>query len=183
MLKISETIVVEGKGDVSNLSKVCEANFIISSGLHISKLTYNEIEIAIDRFGIIIFTDPDSAGRTIRRKISERFKDKEHRIKHAYISQDEGRKNGDLGVENADKEVLIKSLKAVLSNKVPKEKKYNYTMEDMIRFGLSGSSYSKEKRILLSSSLRIGYSNASSLLKKLNHYQIEESYIRKILNI
>ncbi len=119
MLNIKETIVVEGKGDASNLARVCEANYIITSGLHISKKTYNEIELAINTTGIIIFTDPDSAGETIRRKISDKFIDKADKIKHAHISAREGRKNGDLGVENASEETLTKALSNLYSNSVP----------------------------------------------------------------
>ncbi len=177
-IKIKETIVVEGKSDASNLANVCDANYIITSGLHISKKTYSEIERAIKTTGIIIFTDPDSAGKSIRSKIVDKFSNYEEQIKHAYISIKEGKKNNDVGVENAKADVLIKALTNVWNiNENKNIKQIKYTMEDMLLLELTGSSNAKKNREILCENLRIGYSNAKSLCKKLNSYQIPKDKI------
>lgn len=113
MLELKQSIVVEGKGDAANIAGVCRANFILTSGIHISKKTYEEIALAIEKTGIILFTDPDSAGREIRKKILRRFSDRSERILHANISAKEGRKKGDLGVENASGEAILSALRAL----------------------------------------------------------------------
>ncbi len=228
MLKIKETIVVEGRGDASNIARVCDANFIITSGLHISKKTFDEIDLALNSSGIIIFTDPDSAGKTIRRKIVEKFKGREDRIKHANITIREAKKKGDVGVENADDEAIIAALSTlrvsavpvisstppvisstppvisstppVISNVSPVissevERTQNpsfmpqykpspkYTMQDMITLGLAGKEDSAKKRQILCDFLRIPYSNAKTLAKKLTYYRIEISEIEKVTSL
>ncbi len=186
MLNIKETIVVEGKGDARNLSRVCDANYIITSGLHISSKTYNEIELAIKTSGIIVFTDPDSAGKSIRQKIEKRFSEYSSKIKHAYISAREGRKNGDLGVENASEESLIKALgnlKAEIkpnADDLDNSKFIPYTIRDMYDLSLAGSPNASANRKKLCEELNIGYSNAKVLCKKLNSYQIPMDLIKKV---
>ncbi len=197
MLKISETIVVEGKGDASNIARVCDANFIITSGLHISKKTYQEIELAVKTSGIIIFTDPDSAGRSIRNKIVKLFGVYNDRIKHANITIKEAKKNGDVGVENACDEAIIEAL---MSSRAEREHsrelsplasltltsvemtQKNITIQDLMELGLAGSNNAAEKRRLLCDNLRIPYSNAKSLVRKLNTYHIDKSDIINVIN-
>ncbi len=189
MLKIKETIVVEGKGDINTIARVCEANFIMTSGLHISKKTYAEIELAINTCGIIIFTDPDSAGRSIRNKIVSLFEENSDKIKHANITVKEAKKNGDVGVENASDEALILALKEARTerNNLYSEQRVrensqlneSYTLQDLIDLGLAGHKDSAKKRQKICDQLRIPYSNAKSLLKKLNAYGIKREEIIK----
>ncbi len=195
MLRIKETIVVEGRGDASNIARVCDANFIITSGLHISKKTLTEIDLALNNCGIIIFTDPDSAGRAIRRKITEKFKNRENKIKHANISVKEAKKKGDVGVENADDEAIIAALSAPLgiSGEVERSQPPNFTpqykpapkysMQDMIELGLAGKEDSAKKRQILCDFFRIPYSNAKTLAKKLTSYGIEIAEIKKVTSL
>lgn len=182
MLKIRESIVVEGKSDLSNLSRYCEAHFIVTSGIHISERTYAEIERAICSAGIIIFTDPDSAGRAIRDKIVKRFEAMQDRIKHANITPKEGRKNGDLGVENAGEEAILAALSDLkAASEHGPEGGHRYTMQDMIEFGLAGSAESAKKRQFVCDSLRLPYANAKQLCKKLTQYGIEKDELRMLL--
>ena len=76
-------------------------------------------------------------------------------VKHAYIAQEDGLKDGDIGVENASPEVILKALE---NAKITIEEKNEfYTMDDMFHFKLTGSIDSKKRRIMLGKELGIGY--------------------------
>lgn len=181
-LKINATIVVEGRDDAANLCKVCEANFIITHGLHISAATYAELELAARTSGIIIFTDPDGPGREIRSKI-ERYFDKrkndcDYNISHAFIFADEARSDKDIGVENAGAESLLRALNSLKSDKgMPPI----YTELDLDYYSLSGGG-SKKLRESLCKELNLGYANSKMLIKKLNSYSIPRRELEAALD-
>ena len=56
-------------------SKSVDAVTIETHGYGITRRTWELIEKAYAEKGIIIFTDPDHAGRQIRKKLTERFPD------------------------------------------------------------------------------------------------------------
>lgn len=179
MIEVSELIVVEGKADASNLSRICKANFVITNGSHLSKDTLAEIKLAADSVGVIVFTDPDGPGEAIRRRISAEVKSG---ISHAYISKSEARRGADIGVENASSEALIAALTSLkLASKSGRDIVFCY--DDLLTWGLVGSEGSKSRRNSLSSKLRLGECNAKSLLKKLNSYGITHSEVETALGI
>ncbi|MDO4772648.1 MAG: DUF4093 domain-containing protein [Bacillota bacterium] len=183
MLKIRESIVVEGKGDARNLARYCEATFIVTGGIHISAKTYAEIERAIRSCGIIIFTDPDSAGRAIRAKIAKRFESLQDGIRHANITPKEGRKNGDLGVENAGEAAILAALSELKAAALDREAGggHRYSLADMMELGLAGSAEAAKRRQLVCDKLRLPYANAKQLAKKLTQYGIEQTELLQIL--
>lgn len=75
---INEVIVVEGKDDVAAVKKAVDAEIIITHGFGITNETIKRIKFAQKRKGVIIFTDPDFAGETIRRTISSKVKGCKH---------------------------------------------------------------------------------------------------------
>lgn len=81
--KIKEMIVVEGKNDTSKLKTFFDCDTIETGGDHVSKEVLDRIEAAANRRGIIVFTDPDTAGEHIRRLIKERIPE----AKHAFIAK------------------------------------------------------------------------------------------------
>lgn len=103
---IKEVIVVEGRDDVTAVKRAVDAEIIAVGGFGINAKIIERIKEAQKRQGVIVLTDPDFAGEKIRRIISKRVKG----IKHAYITQKDGTKNGDIGVENASPEVILKAL-------------------------------------------------------------------------
>ena len=100
-------------------------------------------------------------------------------IKHAYISQEDGIKDDDIGVENATPEVIIEALnraKITLEEKVE-----TFDAQDMFYFGLNGDPNAKARRIKLGNKLGIGYGNANQMLSRLNNYGItKEEFIEAI---
>lgn len=166
MLKISEIIVVEGRDDTAAINRAVEAKTIETHGFGMNNSMWNEIDKAYNGPGIIVFTDPDRAGENIRRKIKGRYPE----CKEAFLSQDKAIKKGDLGVENAEPEVIIEALKKARCTE--RSEVTEFTMEDLQIAGLVNHSKSRRFRELFSEKLGIGYGNGKSLLKKLNGYGI-----------
>ena len=71
---IQEVLVVEGKMDVVAIDKAVDADCIITGGFALHKKTLDDIEKAYKKRGIIILTDPDSAGERIRKFLAKRFR-------------------------------------------------------------------------------------------------------------
>ncbi|HSR05493.1 MAG TPA: ribonuclease M5, partial [Proteiniclasticum sp.] len=159
---IKEVIVVEGKDDISAVKKAVDAEVIAVNGYGINQDSMNKIREAAKRTGVIILTDPDHAGERIRRMIAKRVPD----AKHAYIMREEGTKNGNVGVENADEESIIRALENAKA--VVEEKILLFSTRDMVYFKLSGAKDSKLRRQIMGKALGIGYGNASSFLSRLN---------------
>ena len=104
--EIKEIIVVEGKDDVAAVKKAVSAEVISVNGFGINDDILNQIKTAYERKGVIILTDPDFGGEKIRRTISKAIPN----AKHAYIVRDEGIKDGDIGIENASSESIVRAL-------------------------------------------------------------------------
>ena len=169
ILLIKEVIVVEGKDDVAAVKKA------VVGGFGINARVIARIKEAQKRKGVIVLTDPDFAGEKIRKIIAKRVPG----IKHAYISQEDGIKDDDIGVENATPEVIIEALnraKITLEEKVE-----TFDAQDMFYFGLNGDPNAKARRIKLGNKLGIGYGNANQMLSRLNNYGItKEEFIEAI---
>lgn len=173
---IKEVIVVEGRDDITAVKRAIDAEIIAVGGFGINAKVIARIKEAQKRKGVIVFTDPDFAGEKIRRIIAKRVKG----IKHAYISQEEGLKDGDIGVENASPESILKALNTA---KITIEEKSDfYNMEDMYHFKLTGQSDSKKRRIMLGKELGIGYGNSAQMVSRLNNYGISEEEFIKAIN-
>lgn len=175
---IKEVIVVEGRDDIDAVKKAVDAEMIATSGFGINAKIIERIREAQKRKGVIVLTDPDFAGEKIRSIISKRVKG----IKHAYIAQVDGLKDGDIGVENANPDVIRKALEN--AKMTVEEKNCFYNMQDIFYFKLTGENDSKQRRILLGSELGIGYGNATQILSRLNNYAIpKDEFILAIKKI
>lgn len=166
MKRISEIIVVEGRDDTTAVKRAVDAMTIETHGFGIKKETWNLIEKAYNDIGIIIFTDPDFSGEEIRKKLTRRFPN----ARQAYLQRQDAEKNGDIGIENATPQAIIEALeKAHCTAANPTEE---FTIEDMVLYGLTGIPSAAQNRDRLGKKLGIGYGNTKSFLNKLNRYQI-----------
>ena len=175
---IKEVIVVEGKDDVAAVKKAVKAEMIAVGGFGINAKVIARIKEAQKRKGVIVLTDPDFAGEKIRKIIAKRVPG----IKHAYIAQEDGIKDDDIGVENATPEVIIEALKR--AKVTVEEVEPIFDAQDMFFFRLSGDKNAKARRIKLGNKLGIGYGNANQMLSRLNNYGItKEEFISAINKI
>ena len=118
MLKIKEAIIVEGNYDKIKLSSCVDALILTTDGFDVFK-NREKLELIrtlAEQIGVILLTDADRAGFTIRNYVKQGIgKDK---LKHAYIPDIKGKekrkdtpsKEGLLGVEGMEKELLIDAL-------------------------------------------------------------------------
>lgn len=175
---IKEVIVVEGRDDITAVKRAVDAELIAVSGFGINQNIINKIKEAQKRQGVIVLTDPDFAGEKIRKIIAKRVPN----VKHAYITQKEGTKDGDIGVENASPETIIKALQNAKCEM--KEVRKEFDIQDMYFFKLTGDSKSKERRDALGRVLGIGYCNASQFVTRLNNYGIsKEEFVEALKKI
>lgn len=163
---IKEVLVVEGKMDVVAIDKAVEADCIITEGFNLKPQALDSIAKAYQKRGIIIMTDPDSAGERIRRFLTKRFPE----AKHAFIPKEDATANNDIGIEQASPEAIRTALAKVRT--MEWEPTNNFTGADLLKAGISGSPAASEKRAKLGAVLGIGYANAKTFLQRLNHYGI-----------
>lgn len=170
---IKETIVVEGKDDIANVKRAVDAEMIATNGLAFGKDLIERLKVVNERTGIIILTDPDHAGKRIREKIAREIPT----AKHAYIDRKLAIKKNDLGVENADPEVIIDALKHAKAE--IKEERNEFVMADLVNNDLSIGKGARERREELGNILGIGYYNSKQLLSKLNSFAISREEFEK----
>lgn len=165
-LSIREIIVVEGRDDTAAINRAVDAITIETHGYGISEKTFQKISKAYETKGIIIFTDPDFAGKNIRKRLKNKFP----KAKEAFLSQEKATKSGNIGIENAKPDSIVEALKKAKCTE--KGICCEITKEDMVKYHLIGNKEAKKRRELLGDKLGIGYSNGKNLLKKLNGYGI-----------
>lgn len=178
MIKIKEVIVVEGRDDEINLKQYFDCEVIRTSGFGISKSTYERIKLANAKKGVIVLTDPDFAGESIRKRITAVIPD----VKHAFIKRSDATKGDDIGVENASKAVLEKALNEVRQMNFSHADVFDKSL--LFKYQLIGDKNSKLRREKLGEILGIGYCNGKQLLKRLNGYGIKmEQFMKAIKEI
>lgn len=166
MMKIREVIVVEGRDDERAIKAAVDAEVITTSGWGLNAKTIKRIKEAEKRCGVIIFTDPDTAGERIREKLVKILK----KPKHSFLPREEAMSGDNVGIENATSESIIDALNKTRAEL--REYEEIFTNYDLIKNKLSGSSDSSLRRDILGKQLGLGYGNAKQFLKRLNKYGV-----------
>lgn len=175
--KIKEIIVVEGRDDISAVKAAVDAEIIQVNGFAVRKHgTIEKIRVANKNRGIIILTDPDHAGEEIRRYIHKFFPE----AKDAYIRRIEGTKDGDIGVENAAPEAIIRALENARCSTLETVTE-NFDMGYLMDCGLVGNDAASIRREKVGGKLGIGYSNGKQFLSRLNRYGISKEEFERAL--
>lgn len=171
MEKIKEMIVVEGKNDTERLKSFFECDTIETGGDHVSKEVLDRIEAAAKRRGVIVFTDPDSAGEHIRRMISARIPD----AKHAFIPKAKAKTDKKVGVEHAGKADLEESLAECVTFT---EGQSSLSWADFLDLGLTGDAAFRQK---ITERFHLGKCNAKTCFRRLNEAGITRQQIEEVL--
>ena len=174
---LKEVLVVEGKMDVVAIDKAVEADCLITGGFTLSKKTLDDIEKAYQKRGIIILTDPDSAGERIRKFLAKRFPE----AKHAFVPAEDATAHDDIGIEQAKPEAIRAALAKVRTHSM--EPSETFTSTDLIRTGLSGGAEAGRRRAALGAALGLGFANAKTFLKRLNHYGVTREEFEAALKL
>lgn len=196
MIKLNEAVIVEGKYDKIKLSGLIDAVIIETDGFGIFKDKEKQklIRFLADTKGIIIMTDSDSAGFKIRSFINGITKSEN--IKNVYIPdvygkekrKTEASKEGKLGVEGINKDLIIEALSKAGVSALENSKltSREITKTDFFEDGIVGKDNSSSLRKKLAVSLDLPEKiSSSSLLKIINSYMTYEEYkeaVQKINN-
>lgn len=153
MREIKYPVIVEGKYDKIKLSSIFSGVFITTNGFSIfsNEERIKFIQKLASNDKIIIFTDSDGAGHLIRSFIKTCIPDEN--IINLYTPQIKGKekrktkysKQGFLGVEGVEKDILIKIFEPFLTDN-PIVKKDVITKTDLYEWGLSGKKDSLKLR-------------------------------------
>lgn len=180
---IAETIIVEGRDDTNSIKRAVAAETIETHGFGIRRETWELIDKAYRTTGIIVFTDPDHAGETIRKRILDKYPD----ALEAFLDQESARAGDDIGIENAAPEAVREALAKVhraagaaagkagdadSADNAAGETAERFSMADLQEAGLIGTDSAQAGRQAVGKALGIGYGNAKAFLRKLNHYGI-----------
>lgn len=182
MIKLSFPLIVEGKYDKITLDNVVDALIITTNGFSFFR---DKEKCALIRSvaekcgGVIVMTDSDNAGNMIRAHLKNIIGDKANII-NVYVPaikgkekrKDKSSKEGFLGVEGMQKQVIIEALeKSGAINTEVSERERKITKTDMFVSGLSGGEGAAEKRKSLLRFLELPQNlSSSALLDILNTY-------------
>ena len=174
MRRITEIIVVEGKNDTANLKRYFECDTIETHGTCLSEFTLNLIRSAKKKRGVIILTDPDSAGNRIRNEINRKVPG----CLNAFVDRDRAKTEHKVGVEHADGETLEEALSNLITLQDRQER---ITAQDLYDLGLLGCDDSAQKREKAGRALHIGSGNARTVRNRLNSLQITKEELWEII--
>lgn len=187
MIKIKEVVIVEGRYDKIKLSGVIDGIIIETGGFGIfnDKDKQRLIRGLAEKKGILILTDSDNAGFKIRNFLSGIVKPE--LIKHAYIPDIQGKekrkekpsKEGKLGVEGIDDEMLVNVLKkaGISTEQTSCDKKRVITKQDFYNDGLYGGENSSILRSKLIKALDLpAHLTSNKLLDIINTFLTYEDY-------
>lgn len=191
-ITVKQPIIVEGKYDKIKLESVVDGLIITTDGFRIykDKEKMSLIRTFAQKDGVIILTDSDGAGFQIRNHLKSCIKN--GRIINIYIPdifgkekrKDKPSKEGKLGVEGMDKELLRKAFldAGVLSDGETKEPWLAKT--DLFDDGLAGGENSAQLRKMLSEELNLPeHISVNALLEVLNRLYDRETYKKAVNKI
>jgi ribonuclease M5 len=185
-LKLTLPLIVEGKYDKHRLSSLLDAHIITTDGFGIFREDEKRelIRRLASNGGVIVMTDSDSAGLVIRNYLRSVLSG--YHIWHVYIPKIEGRehrksvasKEGLLGVEGIDAEILIRLLEPFAGGLCDTEPpRHLVTKTDFYSDGLSGHDDSAKKRTALAVSLGLPDNlSANALLEAINMLWLYDEY-------
>ena len=194
MIKIDKVVIVEGKYDKIKLSSILDAVIIETDGFAIfnDKQKQQLIRRLAQTKGILILTDSDSAGFTIRSFI--RGIVPAEQITHAYIPdifgkekrKTEASKEGKLGVEGVSTQIIIETLEkaGVLCETTQQTQRRKITKLDLYEDGLTGRENSEQLRSKLLKHLHLPERlTTNAMLQLLNTFLTYEDYKKAVEEI
>ncbi len=189
MITVDRIVVVEGKYDRIKLAGILDATVICTDGFGIFK---NEelkktLRALAEKRGLLILTDSDSAGFTIRNYIVNLVGAKN--VVNAYVPDIKGKEKrkahasaeGTLGVEGVDESVILSALeKAGVTASRTERKKY-LTKTDFYLLGLSGGENCSARRDLIKKELGLPKKMSSNALIEILNIMLCEDEFRALL--
>lgn len=183
-LRLKSPIAVEGKYDKIKLSSVVESEIIVLDGFGIFKNSEKTefLKRVAEKSGLIVLTDSDGGGLVIRNRLRSVIP--QDRLINLYVPEIKGKekrkteasKQGLLGVEGMENEILYAILEPYSIDADVPVSKGGITRADLYENGLMGGEGSAEKRKRLCMKCALPQNiSTSALLEALNLlYTLEE---------
>lgn len=193
MIKLKETIVVEGRYDKARLANLFDATILETGGFGIfrDKQRLALLRRLAQSCGIILLTDSDMAGFKIRSYIAGAIPN--GRVVHVYVPDVYGKESrkaapsaeGKLGVEGIEDKLILEAFeKAGLLGKACREPVRPITKLDLYEDGLSGGENSAEKRralcIALHLPIRLGVNSLVKVLNSIGDYEMYKNALKSL---
>lgn len=193
-ITLDRPVIVEGKYDKIKLSSIISGKIITTDGFAVFKSEEKKLLIRClaEKNGVLVLTDSDGGGLVIRNYINSIIpKDK---ITHLYIPEIKGRekrkscdsKEGIIGVEGIECEMLLKILTPFSLAETVKSNESNVTKTDLFEDGFCGGKESSVKRAILCRELGLPTNiSSNALLEAINILLDFDNYKRianKIIN-
>lgn len=193
MIKLKETIVVEGRYDKARLANLFDATILETGGFGIfrDKQRLALLRRLAQSCGIILLTDSDMAGFKIRSYIAGAIPN--GRVVHVYVPDVYGKESrkaapsaeGKLGVEGIEDKLILEAFeKAGLLGKACREPVRPITKLDLYEDGLSGGENSAEKRralcIALHLPVRLGVNSLVKVLNSIGDYEMYKNTLKSL---
>ena len=161
MLKLEQALLVEGKYDAARLANIVDGTILTTDGFRVFK--DSALQKMLKRIaaaqGLIILTDSDAAGFKIRHFVTGLVG--AENVLQAYVPAIHGKearkaepgKEGLLGVEGVDDELIVQGLTTALESRTTCQKQTAQsrpiTYTDLYDWGISGTANSAENRRVL----------------------------------
>ena len=186
-IKITQTVICEGKYDKIKLSSLLDAQIITTEGFSVfnNKEKIAMLRAIAQKTGIVIITDSDGAGFVIRNKLKGMLP--KEKVFHLYIPRVAGKEKrkssrsaeGLLGVEGMTVEVLrnlFKDCGIDTTSQTADKSLRQMTKTDFYELGLPGRDNSKELRKMVCEKYNLPNTlTANALLQALNLLNISVS--------
>lgn len=183
---------MEGKYDKIKLSSIVDSVVIVTNGFGLYKDKEKQalIRFYAEKTGIIILTDSDTAGFRIRSLIKNIAR--EGKITNVYVPEifgkekrkDKPSKEGKLGVEGIDDDIIVSAFEKAGIFSKPSENREKITNLDLYEDGLSGGEGSSIKRIKLLESLGLPkLLSTKALIEVLNAMMPKDEYKKLVEQI
>lgn len=161
MLKLEQALLVEGKYDAARLANIVDGTILTTDGFRVFK--DGALQKMLKRIaaaqGLIILTDSDAAGFKIRHFVTGLVG--AGNVLQAYVPAIHGKearkaepgKEGLLGVEGVNDELILQGLTTALESRTTCQKQTTQlrpiTYTDLYDWGISGTANSAENRRVL----------------------------------
>lgn len=161
MLKLEQALLVEGKYDAARLANIVDGTILTTDGFRVFK--DGALQKMLKRIaaaqGLIILTDSDAAGFKIRHFVTGLVG--AENVLQAYVPAIHGKearkaepgKEGLLGVEGVNDELIVQGLTTALESRTTCQKQTAQsrpiTYTDLYDWGISGTANSAENRRVL----------------------------------
>ncbi len=171
-INIDGVLIVEGKEDVSYLSSFLNALFFTTNGYDLNNKKIEFLKSASNVNKLIIFTDSDEAGETIRNKLKSEI----NGVFEAKCPQIYRKNCKKKGIAESTKEAVLDALKEFVVDR-PIET-YDYDLSTYV----SLSKDANKSRQIIIDRYRLIEGNLNSIQNQLNILRIKPQEIRELLN-